>query len=82
MKIFNYNEIKNRNKAYIIAEIGVNHECSIKKAKKLIYLAKKNGAHGAKFQTYKADKLASKNSKISSCQGDKYIAKLPFLLPP
>ena len=28
----------------------------------MIYLAKKNGAHGAKFQTYKADKLASKNS--------------------
>ena len=39
---------------YLIAEIGVNHECSISKAKKLILLAKKGGANAAKFQTYKA----------------------------
>ena len=47
---------------YIIAEIGVNHGCSIKKAKRLIDLAAESGASAAKFQSYKADNLASKNS--------------------
>ncbi len=47
---------------YIIAEIGVNHECSISKAKKLIFKAKMGGADAAKFQTYKAELITSKNS--------------------
>jgi sialic acid synthase SpsE len=47
---------------YVIAEIGVNHEGSLAKAKELIELAKQGGADAAKFQTYKAEKLASKNS--------------------
>ena len=49
-------------KPYIIAEIGVNHEGSLDQAKRLIDLAKKGGADAAKFQSYKADTLASKNS--------------------
>lgn len=49
-------------KPYIIAEIGVNHEGSIEQAKKLIELAKMGGADAAKFQSYKADNLASRNS--------------------
>ena len=49
-------------KPFIIAEIGVNHECSVKRAKRLILLAKKGGADAVKFQTYKAEKLASKHS--------------------
>jgi len=40
----------------------VNHEGSIELAKKLIDLAVEGGAHAAKFQTYKAGKLAVKNS--------------------
>ncbi len=47
---------------YIIAECGVNHEGSIKIAKKQIELAKKGGADAVKFQTYKANTLASKYS--------------------
>ncbi len=47
---------------YIIAEIGVNHEGDFEKAKKLIYEAKEGGADAAKFQSYKASTLASKNS--------------------
>tara|TARA_B110000444_G_scaffold251725_1_gene280008 strand:- start:273 stop:1349 length:1077 start_codon:yes stop_codon:yes gene_type:complete len=49
-------------KPYIIAEIGVNHEGSLDIAKKLIDLAKEGGADAAKFQSYKADTLASKKS--------------------
>lgn len=47
---------------YFIAEIGVNHEGSFKKALELIDLAKEGGAHAAKFQSYKAETIASKNS--------------------
>lgn len=47
---------------YVIAEIGVNHEGSLDLAKRLILEAKEGGAHAAKFQTYKADLLASKHS--------------------
>lgn len=49
-------------KPFIIAEIGVNHECSLKKAKQLVSQAKKSGADVVKFQTYKAEKIASKFS--------------------
>ena len=59
MKINNINTDK---KVFIIAEIGVNHECSLKKAKQLISQAKKSGADVVKFQTYKAEKIASKFS--------------------
>ena len=55
--------ISNQSLPYIIAEIGVNHECSIKMAKKMIYLAKKGGADAAKFQTYKAELITSKFAK-------------------
>ncbi|MEO8192531.1 MAG: N-acetylneuraminate synthase family protein [Gemmatimonadales bacterium] len=47
---------------YLIAEIGVNHEGSLELALRLIDLAKEGGADAAKFQTYKADTLASKHS--------------------
>jgi sialic acid synthase SpsE len=47
---------------YVIAEIGVNHEGSLETAKQLIEMAKNGGADAAKFQTYKAETLASKHS--------------------
>jgi len=47
---------------YVIAEIGVNHEGSMSKAKELIDMISLAGGHAAKFQTYKADKLAAKDS--------------------
>lgn len=45
---------------YIIAEIGVNHEGKLDLAKRMIDEAASAGVHGVKFQTYKADKIASK----------------------
>lgn len=47
---------------YVIAEIGVNHEGNFELAKRLIDEAKAGGAHAAKFQSYKAGKIASQNS--------------------
>jgi sialic acid synthase SpsE len=47
---------------YIIAEIGVNHAGSFDLALKLIDLAKEGGADAAKFQSYKAGRIASRHS--------------------
>jgi N,N'-diacetyllegionaminate synthase len=52
MKIYN-------KRTFIIAEAGVNHNGSIKKALKLIDVAKLSGADAIKFQTFKAENLAT-----------------------
>ncbi|MBL4709303.1 MAG: N-acetylneuraminate synthase family protein [Flavobacteriales bacterium] len=49
-------------KPYMIAEAGVNHEGSMDLAKRLIQEAAEGGAHAIKFQTYKAETIASKES--------------------
>ena len=41
-----------KNKSYIIAEIGVNHDGLLSKAKKLIDLAKKCQVDAVKFQLF------------------------------
>jgi N-acetylneuraminate synthase len=47
---------------YIIAEIGVNHGGDLLLAKRMINEALESGAHAVKFQTYKAENLASRHS--------------------
>jgi N,N'-diacetyllegionaminate synthase len=49
----------NTNKTFIIAEVGVNHNGSLKKALKLIDVAAAAGANAIKFQTFKAKNLAT-----------------------
>lgn len=47
---------------YFIAEAGVNHENNMNLAEKIIKQASIGGASAVKFQTYKAELLASKKS--------------------
>jgi N,N'-diacetyllegionaminate synthase len=48
---------------YIIAEIGINHNGSLKKATSMIINAKKNGANAVKFQLYQTSTFANKKEK-------------------
>ena len=50
------------NPTYIIAEIGANHNRDMDTAKKLIALATEADDDAVKFQTYKAEKIAAKES--------------------
>jgi N-acetylneuraminate synthase len=65
MKLVNFLSTYNPrklHKPYMIAEAGVNHEGSMELAKRLIDEAAEGGAHAIKFQTYKAETIASKDS--------------------
>ena len=54
--------------AFIIAEAGVNHDGQLKKAYKLIDLAKKAGADAVKFQTFDTESSTVKNLKKADYQ--------------
>ena len=43
------------NKTFIIAEAGVNHNGDLKKALKLVDIAKESGADAIKFQLYRIE---------------------------
>lgn len=47
---------------FVIAEIGVNHEGSLDRAKEMIRQVARSGAHAAKFQSYSSDKLAARQN--------------------
>lgn len=55
-------------KTYIIAEVGVNHNGSLKMAEELIKVAKDSGANAVKFQTFKAENLVTKNARQAEYQ--------------
>lgn len=56
------------NRVFIIAEAGVNHNGSISMALELIDLAKKSGADAVKFQTFRANKLATSDAEKAEYQ--------------
>lgn len=55
-------------KVIIIAEAGVNHNGDFESAKKLILAAANAGADYVKFQTFKADRLVSKDAQKAEYQ--------------
>ena len=60
--------MKEFNRILIIAEVGINHNGSISKAKKLIDIAKKSGADYVKFQIFKPQNLAIRKAKLATYQ--------------
>ena len=54
---------RKKNKVFIIAEAGINHNGSVQLAKKLIDKAAYAGADAIKFQTFKSDNVISKYAK-------------------
>lgn len=58
--MFDYNELVNNKKTYVIAEIGSNHNGDMELAKKLIKKAKECGADCVKFQSWSKTTLFSR----------------------
>ena len=68
---------------YFIADIGANHDGSLKRAKKLIKLCSKVGANAAKFQHFKAETIVSnlgfKSLKIKTHQSNIYLVNTGWI---
>ena len=58
--------MRDSNRILIIAEVGINHNGSITKAKKMIDIAKKSGADYVKFQIFRPLSLAIEKAKLAS----------------
>ncbi len=56
------------NSTFVIAEAGVNHNGSLDLARKLIDVAADAGADAVKFQTFQAEKLASRSAPKADYQ--------------
>jgi len=69
-----FNNYKNKNKVFIIAEIGNGHLNNLKRIYKLINIASLAGADAIKFQIFSADEVATTNKKYNK------IKKYPYNL--
>jgi len=73
------NSIGDEYPAFIIAEIGLNHNGSVKIAKDLIDAAKKQGCNAVKIQTYEKDSRVS--TKVKSANYAEKIIGLEESIP-
>lgn len=72
--------LSDNNNPLLIAEIGVNHDGSMKKARRLILAAKKSGAHFVKFQFRRLDKtyINSDSLEVSTEATIDHLKKVNF----
>lgn len=68
--MFNYHSLLTNDKAYVIAEIGANHNGDMELAKKMISVAKDCGADCVKFQSWSKESIFS-----SSVYKDNYFLR-------
>jgi len=76
MKLF---KNKKNLRSFFIAEAGGNHNGDLKKAKKLIDIAKKSGADLVKFQTFVPNELTQKNNKTAEYVKSNFNKKISQL---
>ena len=57
-----------KDKVFIIAELGINHNGNLNLAKKMINSAKKAGADAVKFQIFKTENVVTKDAKLCDYQ--------------
>lgn len=60
---------------FIIAEAGVNHNGSLKRALKMIDEASVAGVDGVKFQAWKAENLVTKTAVKAEYQKNQQVTK-------
>jgi N,N'-diacetyllegionaminate synthase len=60
--------LRDKNKCFIMAEAGVNHNGSLDVAKKLVDAAVDAGVDAVKFQTYKTDDLVTSDAESAEYQ--------------
>ena len=58
----------NKDRVYIIAEAGVNHNGNIQIAKEMVDVAVSAGVDAIKFQTFNSEKLVCRNARKAEYQ--------------
>lgn len=64
IKLLSGRMIGDRYPAYMVAEIGSNHDGDLERAKMLVRLAKESGADAAKFQSFQVHELINQQCKV------------------
>jgi N,N'-diacetyllegionaminate synthase len=64
-------------RTFVIAEIGVNHDGSVRRALELVELAAAAGADAVKLQMFRADRLMNDAAQFATYQKDRVDASSP-----
>lgn len=69
--------ISDTNRTFVIAEIGVNHDGSVRRALELVDLAAAAGADAVKLQLFSADRLMNAAAQFAAYQESRVDAETP-----